>query len=553
MSQEQLIDSDRQPDDEIGSADVISGDVLDAGVTLAPAGTAFAGAETIDRPTINLPAFLKPARTWGLTPATWIKIAVITALFAALFWPNLRRLWDKTNPFYGEANWGHAVVVPIVGLYYLYVNRERLLSASLEDNRTRSTDWLAMWVLLAFMLASPLGFLKVLTPGIFKLASVAVFAGCVVALVLCIHLSNTQSPLLHSAKCSSAQWFGGYILILGIALFGYAIYPGQNDFLKDFGMVVTLFGVVLALTSWNVMRVAWFPIAFLVCAIPWPGLMYSKIASPLQQMAARVAVWTLEITGVESSAGGTKIVIMGHGGVNRTLNVAEACAGLRSLMTFVSVGAAVSFLSGRPLWQKITVTLSAIPIAISCNVMRISGQGLLDHYVSQQLSENFAHQFVGMIMLIPAFLLILLVGWVLDQIFLEEVDRRRAPSAPKIIRRTTTVTPVAVIPRRNLGPRGGVPAPAPSFRGTPLPLAAGGAVSGPATARPPTTRPAGAAGVAKTPSSPAKPAGAKFVTPPPSVRLASRPKSMDRPASALQNRSNGAPKSGAPGSERGAT
>ena len=44
---------------------------------------------------------------FGLKRSTWIQIGVITGLFAALFWPNLRRLWDKTNPFYGEANWGH--------------------------------------------------------------------------------------------------------------------------------------------------------------------------------------------------------------------------------------------------------------------------------------------------------------------------------------------------------------------------------------------------------------------------------------------------------------
>src|SRR6201999_446399 len=103
-------------------------------------------------------------------------------------------------------------------------------------------------------------------------------------------------------------------------------------------------------------------------------------------------------------------------------NVAEACAGMRSLMTFIAVGGAIAFLSARPLWQKIVITLSAIPIAIGCNVMRVSGQGLLDHYVSQKLSESFAHQFVGMIMLVPAFFLILFVGYVLDRVYIEEAD-----------------------------------------------------------------------------------------------------------------------------------
>jgi exosortase len=301
----------------------------------------------------------------GLRISTWMKIGVVAALFISLFWANLHRLWGKTNPINGDPNWGHAICIPFVGLYYLYVNREELLAAS-----ARSKPSIA----------------------------------------------------------------GLFIMVLGILLFGYGIWPGQNDFVKDFGMVVTLFGVTLLLAGWPVMKIAWFPIAFLVCGIPWPGLVYSSVAGPLQQLAAQVAVGSLSATGVKSFASGTKIFIMGHDNTLRTLNVAEACAGLRSLMTFISVAAAIAFLSARPLWEKIVITISAIPIAIFCNVMRVSGQGLLDHYVSQQLSESFAHQFVGMIMLIPAFFLILGVGWVVDQLVLDELDVQKG-SAAQVIRR----------------------------------------------------------------------------------------------------------------------
>jgi exosortase/archaeosortase family protein len=101
-------------------------------------------------------------------------------------------------------------------------------------------------------------------------------------------------------------------------------------------------------------------------------------------------------------------------------------------MTFITVGAAVAFLSNRPLWQKIIITLSAIPIAIGCNVLRVTGQGFLDLW-SHELSEGFAHQFAGIVMLVPAFFLILLVGWVLDQLFIEEVDEAPVvkPVAPR--------------------------------------------------------------------------------------------------------------------------
>jgi exosortase len=192
---------------------------------------------------------------------------------------------------------------------------------------------------------------------------------------------------------------------------------------------VALFGLVLLLCGWQVMKIAWFPIAFLVAALPWPQLVYSWVAMPLQELAAGAATFTLRATGVDAFRSGTKIHMMGQGGAMRTLNVAEACAGLKSLMTFIAVAAAVAFLSFRPLWQKVLITLSAIPIAIFCNMARVTGQGMLDYYVSQKWSQSFAHQFAGMVMMIPAFFLILLVAWVVDNIFIEEVDKRELANA----------------------------------------------------------------------------------------------------------------------------
>jgi len=210
-----------------------------------------------------------------------------------------------------------------------------------------------------------------------------------------------------------------------------------------------------------------------VCMIPWPSLFYSRLASPLQALAASVSVGVLRFTGVDALNTGTKIRMQPYTAQERVLNVAEACAGLRSLMTFITVGAAVAFLSNRPLWQKIIITLSAIPIAIACNVMRVAGQGLLDYYVSHELSEGFAHQFAGIVMLVPAFFLILLVGWLLDHLFIEEVDEApavktvaapaAAPAAAAVVaapRTTTTVAPAGPAPAARVAPKPPAPKPA---------------------------------------------------------------------------------------------
>jgi exosortase/archaeosortase family protein len=100
-------------------------------------------------------------------------------------------------------------------------------------------------------------------------------------------------------------------------------------------------------------------------------------------------------------------------------------------MTFVSLGAAMAFLSARPMWQKLFITFSAVPIAIFCNVLRVSGQGLLDRYVSQELSQDFAHQFVGLMMLLPAFFMLLAVCWILDQLFIEDDSPSGPPASAK--------------------------------------------------------------------------------------------------------------------------
>jgi exosortase len=321
--------------------------------------------------------------------------------------PCLQRLWNKTNPITGEANWGHSIFVPIVGLYYLYVNRDELIKRRVKPllgwNFSRMR-----WISAAATIAAGL-LMHLALPWIMP-ATIVEFG-----------LAGASAIVVLGVLALLLDWGLGS-LIFGLLVFAWGIYPGQNDWLKDLGMVITLFGVVLTLCGWDVMKIAWFPILFLICALPWPGLVYSKVAIPLQNLAASVAVGALNLFGAEAAQGGTKIVIYHAVPPHRVLNVAEACAGMRSLMTFISVAATLAFLSNRALWQKIILTASAVPIAIFCNVTRVAGQGLLDRYVSEQLSQSFAHQFVGWVMLVPAFFLIIGVGWVLDQIFIEEVE-----------------------------------------------------------------------------------------------------------------------------------
>ncbi len=481
------------------------------------------------------------ARGWlGLSRAAWWQIGILAVLMVATFWSNLHRLWLKTNPFTGEANWGHAVAVPLIGLYYLYVHRDELRRASAQPAGglpcalptfliSRIVFWLvAIYVAgigairaARFINGSDVSVTTLAEVGVSTvLAFAAIFGGIAYLRFWASRSYNRAKPVaqfLGMPFWRISPWDGVPIILVGLLLFAYGIYPGQNDMVKDIGLVATLFGVATLAAGVAIMRIAWFPILFLVCAIPWPELMYSKLALPLQKLAAWAAVAVLRATGVDAHYTGTQIIVdKGIDQLPRILNVAEACAGLRSLMTFVTVAAAVAFLSRRPLWQKLIITASAVPIAIFCNVMRVAGQGLLDHYVDERLSENFAHAFVGLIMLIPAFFLILLVGWVLDRLFIEEVDAKAAPARagapskatgpkPKAddlvieVHRTPAAKPVAGVTgekdsagpgRTQTGALRPAAAPAPSKSPLNNPAAARQGANSPLANRPPANRPA---------------------------------------------------------------
>jgi exosortase len=307
-------------------------------------------------------------------------------VLAVFYRSNLVRLWLKTNPFTGEANWGHSMLVPVIGLYFLYVHREELVRANIKPSIVGLPILLAGPILFALTLVSP---------------------------------------------------------------------PFSNDYFKDLSIVFTLFGLVLFTCGWQVIRIAWFPILFLICAFPWPPLLYSRVAMPLQHLAANVAVEVMRLTGMNASQSGTKILIFNGPGNTRALNVAEACAGMRSLMTFITLGCAMAFLSARPLWQKIILIASAVPIAIFCNVMRVSGQGLLDHYWSTEWSEGFAHAFAGVVMLVPAIFLLLLVGKILDLAVIEVADPKERVAAIAAKRKTAAARP-AVLARKKAKPSGEV-------------------------------------------------------------------------------------------------
>lgn len=207
----------------------------------------------------------------------------------------------------------------------------------------------------------------------------------------------------------------------------------RNHYITQINMLIMLLGLVLYLCGWKVLRLAWLPIAFLFFALPIPGRIYTAIAYPLQVLAAKCSYLILSLFGVVIHAAQSKLEIISVSGQKYPLVVAEACSGVRSLMAFGALAVAMAYLQDRPAWQRIVFALMIVPIALACNVLRVTITCAMHVIDKPELGSKFMHEFTGMLMLIPALALLWLVGKLLEKLFVEvdEEEPAKVSGAPE--------------------------------------------------------------------------------------------------------------------------
>ena len=227
------------------------------------------------------------------------------------------------------------------------------------------------------------------------------------------------------------EWVGIAVLVLGMGIEFWSMYFFRFDYGRYIGLLISVFGLVLFLGGWSLMRHAWVAVLFLIFMLPVPYQYYERVASPLQELAARASVGTLNLCQVKAYRQGTVIQIpMGKfdsagNEIYEPLSVIEACAGLRLLMAFIALGVAFAYLSDKPIWQRAVLIEMTVPIAVFCNMVRVSGTGLLYRFVpephNKTVATGFLHDFAGWIMLLVAMVLLFAIGAVLARL-----SRRKA-------------------------------------------------------------------------------------------------------------------------------
>jgi exosortase len=182
-------------------------------------------------------------------------------------------------------------------------------------------------------------------------------------------------------------------------------------FLMRASMLVVLAGLVLSLLGWPYLRVLRFPLAFLLFMIPLPAILLNTITLPLQLRAAEVATFALHLVHVPVYREGNMIFLP-----HTTLEVVEACSGMRSLVSLLALAVVFATIAQRQVWKQWVLTFSAVPIALTANALRIWGTGVMAHVYGTQTAEGFYHTFAGWLIFVVAFALLLAANFLLSML-----------------------------------------------------------------------------------------------------------------------------------------
>lgn len=218
------------------------------------------------------------------------------------------------------------------------------------------------------------------------------------------------------------NYLGLFLLICGILFYPFNIVHLQYGYLRPVGMIASLGAIVLFMGGWRLLKHTWLPIAFLIFAVPLPQRYYNSLTIPMRCWAATVASGLLNLVpDLEAAANGVLIDVFYKGqSLEPALDVAEACSGMRLLLAFLALGVAMAYLHERPLWQRLVLVVSTVPIAVLCNIVRVTITGFIYILIHPKYAQGVYHDMLGMAMLPLAFGLYGLLALFMSNLFIDE-------------------------------------------------------------------------------------------------------------------------------------
>lgn len=186
------------------------------------------------------------------------------------------------------------------------------------------------------------------------------------------------------------------LLWIAIAMVGLILGTfGAELFLARVSFVILLGGLVVQFAGWKMLRGVAAPWGVLFLMIPLPVIVFNEIALPLQFLASRLAGDTLDLLGVPALREGNVIMLP-----SISLNVVEACSGIRSLMALITLAIFYGLLMEKKVWIRWVLVVLAVPLAVGINALRIVGSGLLGQNFGKEYAEGFFHEFSGLVVFV---------------------------------------------------------------------------------------------------------------------------------------------------------
>ncbi|MBN1472505.1 MAG: exosortase/archaeosortase family protein [Syntrophaceae bacterium] len=218
---------------------------------------------------------------------------------------------------------------------------------------------------------------------------------------VCAYIAWTKRKELFEIKPEPTAW-GLIISILSLLVYVISKYAGIAT-LASVSIVSFVAGGILFLFGFETLKVLAFPVFFLLFMIPIPSQLYSALTIPLQLFVSKISVYGAQILQVTVYREGNVIYLPGY-----TMQVVQACSGLRSMISLLTLSFVFSYLAMRSNLLRSILFVSGIPIAIFVNVVRVLLTILVYYYFQYNLAEGSVHTFFGIGIFV--FALVLLYG-----------------------------------------------------------------------------------------------------------------------------------------------
>ena len=218
----------------------------------------------------------------------------------------------------------------------------------------------------------------------------------------------TQRQRLLSAKREPQLWWGGGLVLCTVVLHIAGILTGEL-YATRLSLVLSLCGLVLYFYGAAWLRQMAFPIGLLLLSLPVPSIIFNPLTLRLQLLASDYATRAIKACGIPALREGNIIEL-----ARLKLQVVEACSGIRSLMTLLTLAVVYVYFFEQRWWRRVALVLAVAPIAVLANAARVAATGVMAHRYGAQAAEGFMHGFSGALVFLVAVLLLLAFAQLLN-------------------------------------------------------------------------------------------------------------------------------------------